>query len=98
MPLITFAIEHRRNRDDARERLAAAVDQAKRQYGPMIRTVEWSDDREAVQMAGAGAVVDLRVDASHVHAAIDVPMLGNLLGGQVAESLKQILRKQIARG
>ena len=98
MPLITFAIEHHRTPDDARERLAAAVDQAKRQYGPMIQSAEWSADRNSVTMNGVGAVVDLRVDASHVHAAIDVPMLGNLLGGQVAESLKQILRKQIGRG
>ena len=73
-----------------------AVDEVRRQYGLMIRRIEWSPGREEVKITATGAVAEMRVDAEHVHAAIDIPVLSGLLGGRLATGLKRIVQKQLS--
>jgi hypothetical protein len=42
---------------------------------------------------GVGFRVEMWVDAEAVHAIGDIPLLGQLLGGQMTEGLKQILQQ-----
>ena len=95
MSLITFSVKHNRTPDDARDRLVAAVEEARHRYGPMIRRVDWSPDRSSVTITSVGAVAEMRVDVEHVHASVDVPALGGLLGGRLARGLKDIVQKRL---
>ena len=97
MPLIEFNIAHNRTEADARARLVEAVDEVKRRYGPLIRRVDWSPDGGSVTLDASGAITLMRVDASRIHAEVDVPIIGKLLGGPFATGIKTILQKQLAR-
>lgn len=95
MPLMNFSVKHNRTLDDAKARMASAIDQIRRQYGPLIQRVDWSPDRDHVTLTATGAVADLRVDAQDVHATVDIPLLSALLGGQIADRLKEVVQKQL---
>jgi hypothetical protein len=93
MALIDLTIAHGRSLDDARQALEDAVHRVSRQFGQLIRRVEWNADRTRVTLDGAGVHVEMWVDARSVHAVGDVPMLGALLGGPLASGLKQIVQQ-----
>jgi hypothetical protein len=95
MALATFSIKHGRTQEDAKARLAKAVEEVQSRYGPMIQKVEWSPDGWSVTLTATGVVAEMRIDAEHVHAAIDVPLLGGLLGHSMAGTLKDIVQRQL---
>jgi hypothetical protein len=92
MPLINLSVQHRQTLEEARSRLETAVDKVHRQFGPLVRQVTWSADRNRVRLDGVGFWVELWVDAYEVHASGDIPLLGGLLGSPIATRLKQILQ------
>jgi hypothetical protein len=93
MSLINLSVKHGRTLDEARGRLEAAVTEVHRNFGPMIRRVDWAGDRTGVRIDGTGFWVEMRVDAQDVHATGDIPILGGLLGGPLASGLKQIVQE-----
>jgi hypothetical protein len=93
MPLINLTVAHGRTLDEARQGLERAVDQVSRQFGAVIRRVEWAADRQRVKLEGVGVRVEMWVDAHDVHAVGDLPALGALLGGPLASGLKQIVQQ-----
>ncbi|CAN5907725.1 hypothetical protein BH23PLA1_BH23PLA1_27950 [soil metagenome] len=93
MPLFNVSIEHHRTYEDAKGRLTLAVDQAQEKFGPLIQRVEWSESRDSVELSGAGFLTVIRVDSRSVHATGDAPLLGRLLGSDVAQGIKGILRQ-----
>lgn len=95
MSLINFSVKHNRTPEDAKICLGEAVEELRRLYGPLVRRVEWSPDRERVTLTVTGAVAEMRVDAEYVHAVIDIPVLGGLLGGRMAGAIKEIVQKQL---
>lgn len=95
MSLMTFTVKHHRSPEDARARLAKAIEEAQERFGAMIQQVEWSPGRDKVTLMATGAVAEMRIDAEQVHATIDVPVLGGLLGGKVAGTLRDIVQKQL---
>jgi hypothetical protein len=95
MALANFSIKHGRTQEDAKARLAKAIEEMQARYGPMIQRVEWSPDGQSVKLTATGAVAELRIDAEHVHVVIDIPMLGGLLGRSMAGTLKDIVQKQL---
>ena len=97
MPLINLSVRHGRSRDDARARLEAAVNDVRVKFGPMVQTVDWSDDRDAVTVRGAGFVVEMKVDAEQVHVTGDIPILGALLGKPLETGLKQIIQQKFSK-
>jgi hypothetical protein len=93
MPLIDLTVAHGKTLDEARQGLERAVHRVSTQFGAMIQRVEWTADRTRVKLEGAGAHVEMWVDARDVHAVGDMPGLGALLGGPLASGLKQIIQQ-----
>lgn len=93
MPLIDLTVQHGQSLDEARRRLETAVHETSRQFATLVRRVEWAVDRNRVKLEGVGFWVEMWVDAEALHVTADVPILGGLLGGQLASGLKQILQQ-----
>jgi hypothetical protein len=92
MPLIGFSTKHGRTLDDVRRRMGMAVNEAKTVFVPVVRRVEWSEDRDSEKLTGTGFVAETRVDEADVHVAVDVAILGGLLGNRFATGLKGVVR------
>src|ERR1700692_1505666 len=90
---INLCFKHGRTQEEARTRLGEAVAEVPRQFGSMVRQVQWDADHNAVHLSGIGFEVDAWVDAQEVHLVGDIPLLGKLLGGPLALGLKQIVHK-----
>jgi hypothetical protein len=88
MSLIQLKVEHGRTFEEARDRLALAVQEIQTRFGLMVRKVEWSPGRDSVTLEGPGVRIDLKVDALAVHVTGDIPMLAGILG---SPRLKQIV-------
>lgn len=91
MPMFQVSVRHGRTTDDARARLGAAVDEVRARFGPAVRRVDWSADRSQVTVAGAGFVVEMRVDDQEVHVSGDIPLLGALFGRPLEAGVRQII-------
>ncbi len=97
MPLINLKVQHGRPFEEAKARLGRAVGDLQGKFGAMVRTVEWSSDRDSVALGGPGFKLDVRVDASEVHVVGDLPLLASLLGGSngVKQMIESAFRKQL---
>ena len=93
MPLITLSMQHGQTRDEARNRLEAAVSEVRKLFGPLIQHVIWSADRTQVHIDGAGFWIEMVVDAQSVHATGDIAVLGRLLSGPMSTGLKRIMQQ-----
>lgn len=93
MPLIDLTLQHGQSLEEARRRLEAAVSQVNATFGSMIQRVEWAADRSRVKLNGLGFWIEMSVDALIFHATGDVPILGQLLSGQMTSGLKQIIER-----
>jgi len=93
MPLINLSFKHGRTPEEARRNLQTAVDEVHGRFQALVRHVQWSADRSRVRLEGTGFWVELWVDAQEVHAEGDIALLGELLGGPIATSLKQIVQQ-----
>lgn len=102
MPLINMSVKHGTTFDDAKKRLESAVADVQTKFAAAVKNVTWSPDRTAVTLTGPGVVVDLKVDAEHVHATGDIPLLGNLLssgvGKKISEGLRGVLKRHFPKG
>jgi hypothetical protein len=78
------------------------VSEVQTRFASAVKSVTWNTDRTAVTLTGPGVRVDLKVDAEHVHATGDIPLLGNLLGSsfgqKISEGLKGSLQKHFPKG
>ena len=97
MPLINLSLEHGRTMDEARASLEKAVDDIQRGFGAMVQRVAWTGDRDRVRIEGPGFWVEMSVDARHVHATGDIPMLAGLLGGPLGGGLKRVLEHRFKK-
>ena len=93
MSLINLSFKHGQTLDAARSDLEKAVQDVRAKLGPMVRGEEWAADRNSVLLSGPGFKADMRVDPQEIHVAMDVPVLGGLLGNPIAAGLKDILQK-----
>ena len=93
MSLINLSFKHGQSLDAARSNLEKAVEDVRARLGPMVRGVEWAADRNSVLLSGPGFKADMRVDSREVHVAMDIPVLGSLLGNPIAAGVKEILQK-----
>src|SRR4051812_25688879 len=91
MPMFQVSVRHGRTQDDARSRLETAVGEVRARFAPMVQRVDWSADRNAVTVHGAGFVVEMRVDAHEVHVSGDIPLLGALFGKSFEAGVRQIV-------
>lgn len=93
MSFIHLTLKHGRTLEEARTLLEQTVDQARSQFGLLVQRVEWSADRNCVQLAGTGFDIKMSVDAHEVHVEGDIPILGRLLAGPLVTGLKGILQR-----
>jgi len=93
MSLINLSFKHGQSLDAARSDLEKAVQDVRTRLGPMLRGVEWAADRNSVVLSGVGFKADLRVDPQDLHVAMDIPVLGGLLGNPIASGVKEVLQK-----
>ena len=96
MPLVNVSVKHNTTFDDAKVRLDAAVADVQTKFAAVVKNVTWSPERDAVTLTGPGVVVDLKVDAEHVHATGDVPLL-NLLGSGFGKRISDGIRGALTR-
>jgi hypothetical protein len=96
MPLISLSIAHGQTLEEARRRLETVVHAVSDRFA--VRHVEWSADRSRVKLDGAGARVDMWVDAHEIHVTGDIPALGGLLSGPLTSGLKQIVEQAFRKG
>jgi hypothetical protein len=97
MPLINLALEHGRTMDEARASLEKAVDDIQRGFGAMVQRVACTGDRDRVRIEGPRFWVEMSVDARHIHATGDIPMLAGLLGGPLRGGLKRVLEQRFRK-
>ena len=101
MPLINVSVKHNTTFEDAKRRLEEAVADVQVKFATVVKNVTWAPDRTAVTLSGPGVIVELKVDAEHVHATGDIPLL-NLLGGglakRISDGLKGVLQKNFPKG
>jgi hypothetical protein len=95
MSLINFAVQHNLTSEEAKARLRRAIEEVQTRYGPLIRKVEWSPGRDSVKLTATGVFAEMRVDPQQIHASIDIPVLGGLLGGSMAGTLKEVVQRQL---
>ncbi|MBA3312050.1 MAG: polyhydroxyalkanoic acid system family protein [Planctomycetota bacterium] len=101
MPLVNVSVKHNTTFEDAKVRLEGAVADVQGRFASVVRNIEWSPDRTAVKLTGPGVIVDLKVDAEHVHATGDVPLLnllGKGIGKRISEGLKGALQRHFPKG
>ncbi len=94
MSELNLSVKHGLTLDEARRRLEESVQQAQNQFGRMIQNVAWTNDRNGVTLSGTGFTAQLWVDPQEVHAIVDVPFLGRLLGSPVVSGLKGLLERR----
>ena len=95
MPLINLSVDHGQGLDVARAQMGRAVADVTATLGPLVRRVEWSDDRGAVALSGAGFEVKMWVDPRQVHVTGDLPLLGRLFAGPIEAIVRKAFPKQL---
>lgn len=101
MPLVNVSVKHNTTFDDAKGRLEGAVADVQSKFAAVVKNVTWSPDRTAVTLAGPGVIVELKVDAEHVHATGDVPLLnllGSSFGKRISDGVRGALQKHFPKG
>jgi hypothetical protein len=91
VPVLNLTLQHSRTLEEARRGLEMAVTQVSGRFGPLLRKVEWSGDRDRVKLEGIGFWVEMWVDAEAVYATGDIPVLGGLLGRSLGSGLRKIV-------
>lgn len=97
MSQIHLSIKHGRSLEDARARLREAVEQVRQRFPMMVQRVDWAASGDAVQVAGTGFSIDMRVDPQDLHVDGNLTFLGGLLSGPFTTGLKQIVQKTFAK-
>jgi len=91
MSVINLSLEHGQTLEQARTRMRTAVGEVQNRFGALVRSVSWSAEGDQARIDGAGFWVEMKVDAKHLHATGDIPVLAGLLGGPMTKGLKQIV-------
>ena len=97
MSLVNLSLNHGATLAEAEAQLAGTAEEVQTRFGQFVKGVEWGEDRRRVKFLGPGMWIEMRVDATHVHAEGDVPALSGLLGGGVKNLLASVLKRQFPK-
>ena len=97
MSLVNLSLHHGATLPEAEAQLAATAAEVRTRFGQFVKGVEWGEDRRRVKFLGPGMWVEMRVDATHVHAEGDIPAVSGLLGGGVKNVLGGVLKRQFPK-
>ena len=73
MAKVNMSVNHGQTFATAQENFERAIGAALERFGKWIHRVDWSTDRDSVQMIGPGFDVVLSYDERHVHVRGTVP-------------------------
>jgi hypothetical protein len=97
MSELNLSVKHHLTLEQARLRLEQMVRDAQGRFGAMIQKVEWSPDRNSVNLIGTGFTGRVWVDSLEVHAVVDVPILGQLFASPIVTGLKGMLEQRFPK-
>ena len=97
MSLVNLSLHHGATLPEAEAQLAATAADVQTKFGQFVKGVEWAEDRRRVKFLGPGLWIEMRVDATHVHAEGDLPALSGLLGGGVKRALGAALKTRFPK-
>jgi hypothetical protein len=97
MSELNLSLKHHTTIDEARRRLEQTVRDVQGRFGSLIQKAEWSADGNTVTLSGTGFTGRVWVDPQEVHALMDVPLLGQLLGSPIITELKGLLERQFGK-
>ena len=97
MSLVNLSLNHGATLPEAEAQLAATAADVQSKFGAFVKQIDWAEDRRRVKFTGPGVWVEMRVDATHVHAEGDVPALSGLLGGGVRAALGSALKRRFPK-
>lgn len=92
MAQLDMAVEHGQTAEAARENFEKGIAAAQSQYGRWIQRLEWSPERDAVDVSGAGFDVRISFDEQKVYARGKIPMAAKLLEGPIRAFLARALK------
>ncbi len=95
MSAIDLSFEHGRTLLEAKAQLERAVAEATGVLASFVQSVDWTPDRTAARIRGAGFHVDIQVDAKHVRVQADLPLLGRFLMPAVRGVLEKAFQKKL---
>lgn len=91
--LLAFSMKHGLTVDKAQQQMEAATEKLQKQFGALVRQVEWTPDRRQVHISGPGIEVEMHVDALQIHVTGDLPLISRLLGGTpIVDKVKAIVQ------
>jgi hypothetical protein len=94
MSMIRFSMKHGLGEREACERLEKTVGDVTSRFGGMVKQINWATDRRSVNVVGTGFTASVRIDAQDVHVEGDVGMPGGLMGGKIAERVKELISQR----
>jgi hypothetical protein len=97
MSVINVSLEHGQTFEQARSRMRTAVGDAQKLFGALVRTVSWNANGDQARIDGTGFWIEMKVDAKHLHATGDIPVLAGLLGGPMAKRLEQVVERSFQK-
>ena len=92
MARLDMAVDHGQTPEVARANFERAIDAARARYGQWVRRMDWSPDRTAVTVAGAGFDVEISYDDRKVYARGTIPTAFKLLEGPIQTFVAKALR------
>jgi hypothetical protein len=94
MAKVNMAVDHGQTLATAQANFERAISAAQDRFGKHIHRVDWSPDRDSVQMVGPGFDVVLSYDEHKVHVRGTVPFAFKLMEVPIRAFITQALRHE----
>jgi hypothetical protein len=94
MAKVNMALDHGQTLATAHANFERAISAAQHRFGKWIHRVDWSNDRDSVQMVGPGFDVVLSYDEHKVHVRGTVPIAFKLMEVPIKAFITQALAHQ----
>ena len=92
MAKVNMALDHGQTLATAQVNFERAISAAQHRFGKHIHRVDWSSDRDSVQMVGPGFDVVLSYDEHKVHVRGTVPLAFKLMEVPIRAFIAEALR------
>jgi hypothetical protein len=94
MAKVNMAIAHGQTLETAQANFERAISAAQTRFGKHIHRVDWSPDRDSVQMVGPGFDVVLSYDEHKVHVRGTVPFAFKLMEVPIRAFITEALKHE----
>lgn len=91
MARLEISIEHGQSPEVAQEKFESGITAAVSRYGSWIGRLDWSEDRRAARVTGAGYEVRLWYDERSLHARGNVPLAWKLFEPAIRTRIQRMI-------